>query len=617
MTDAQASNLAEVSALSGRIFGGCYRVETAIGKGGMSVVYRAVHLPTKQVVALKVMSAGLGADEKKVLRFEQEARASTSLQHPSIIRVLDYGRSADGLLFIAMELLSGRTLGQRLKEDGPLSISDACRVLKVTCDALAVAHEMGIIHRDLKPENIFLVEDAGSQEAAQIKLLDFGIAKVTGHNELETLTETGFICGTPLYISPEQSLGMPLDGRADLYSVGVLLFELIAGGTPFVADTPIALVMKHIHNEAPCLRDVNSSVQSPSALDDLVQRLLAKDRDNRPVSAVQVAKELDALARECEAIPAAAPISLRRSIETKLPRTTPAGLDHGDVQLGTGMGDRTMVELPRFDLAYASEPSSSTSEMSLEEIDAMRRLTQGGALAVSSVSDTHPVERPDWKSTTSRQVPSYAGSPKPKGSMLGGLIAFSMISLIVAGGVLAWVMSRGEIPGQQSMSQDGSSVDLGDQQALPTDASVNRPPALRKPAAEEAAAIPPVKRFTEAPSTPFERRVLELKATPAAPTGVALPIRKVVTIRSVPSAAKVVIRGQVVGSTPYAFEVTSDTPETTVIVSVKGYLPQSWRYDPKMGIAPEQEKVTLVLRTTGPSKIRKTRMKRKRVRWEE
>ena len=129
--------------------------------------------------------------------------------------------------------------------------------------------------------------------------------------------------------------------------------------------------------------------------------------------------------------------------------------------------------------------------------------------------------------------------------------------------------------------------------------------------------MPSVIRFTEAPSTALERRVLELKATPAAPTGVALPIRKVVTIRSVPSAAKVVIRGQAVGFTPYAFQVTSDTPETTVIVSVKGYLPQSWRYDPKMGIAPEQEKVTLVLRTTVPSKNRKARVKRKKVRWEE
>ena len=238
--------------LIGVVFDDRYEITDMVGQGGMATVYRAIHRRLDKVVALKVMSREVTHEEKQIKRFTQEAKSCSRLQHPNIIRVFDYGQSGDGLFFIAMELLEGPTLAEVIRNQFPISGQRACLMMKQVCDSLEAAHDQGIIHRDLKPDNIMLSNADGKDDF--VKILDFGIAKVVNESTHETLTQTGYICGTPLYISPEQSLGKQLDGRADIYSVGVILFELLAGRQPFVADTAIALVMKHIHDTPPRVR---------------------------------------------------------------------------------------------------------------------------------------------------------------------------------------------------------------------------------------------------------------------------------------------------------------------------------------------------------------------------
>ena len=603
----------ELTSLTGRVFGGRYRVEEAIGRGGMSVVYRAIHLQTEATVALKIMTGALGSDEKKRLRFEQEAHASARLDHPSIIRVLDYGRSEDDLLFIAMELLTGCTLGQWLKAKGPLSLSDACHLMQQTCNALEVAHDLGVIHRDLKPDNIFLINaDDDDNPFSSIKLLDFGIAKVAGQTDVETLTETGFICGTPLYISPEQALGMPLDGRSDLYAVGVLLFQLITGRTPFHADTPIALVMKHIHNAPPSFESVNPSASVPAQLDDLIQSLLAKNREQRPASARMVGDLLSGMAEVYADIPAAVSSDLPVVTSSHLPKEAPRGLYVDSMQLGTGAVDQTRDDLPEF------ADSPATTALAVEEIERMRAITAsqmalGTEANATQALEAEKIERMRNISSLHRQIgtDSKVSGGLPNGvegqsQRLGWFAGALFTAVVAAFSVVFWMSEGAQPPSPLTMTPQVQPA-----VSIPAAAAAGPGSVLDtgriEPVSKRTAAIKHVRRI---------RQRLELRAQPAAPPTAAVPNRRAIQILSVPTKASVIVRGTVVGNTPYKFDVEGSTPETTLIVSRKGYLPQSWRYDPQFGLAPEQKQVTLVLERD--SRARKKRKRaRKKIRWEE
>jgi serine/threonine protein kinase len=289
----EGGEVPDTGRLIGQVFAGRYRLEELVGRGGMGHVFRATHLTMNKVVALKVLSSEMAVDPENVARFEREAAAASELRHPNTIHMFDFGTSDRGELFLGMEFLEGRTLAKCLEEDGPFSPARACRVFRQLMESLEEAHSKDIIHRDLKPENVFLTDYHRSGDF--VKVLDFGIAKFRRTDQIkQTLTRTGFVCGTPQYLAPEQGLGTAVSPATDLYSAGVVLFELLTGMPPFTGDDPVSLVMKHIH-EAPPRIPAEVRVNLPDGLSALLRELLEKDPRRRPRSATQVVERLDAL----------------------------------------------------------------------------------------------------------------------------------------------------------------------------------------------------------------------------------------------------------------------------------------------------------------------------------
>lgn len=258
-----------------------YEVVAQIATGGMGVIYKARQKLLDRYVALKVLPRELSNDPDTERRFFNEARAISQLRHPHIVTLFDFGRTADRKLFIAMEYVKGEPLAEHISTR-PLPLASTVRIADQVLDALEEAHRMGIVHRDIKPDNVMLEVRGGR---VHVRLLDFGIAK----SELDTArhTKTGIVFGTPEYISPEQVLGEPLDHRADLYAVGLLLFEMLSGQRPF-GGSGTAIAYKHAHDPIPSLLERFPDLPVPAALDALVYRLMSKSPDERPSTAADV-----------------------------------------------------------------------------------------------------------------------------------------------------------------------------------------------------------------------------------------------------------------------------------------------------------------------------------------
>jgi serine/threonine-protein kinase len=283
--------------LLGTTLAGRFTILARIGSGSMGSVYRARQAAVGRDVALKIVRRDRAYDPETKARFEREARAVSLLKSPHTVTAFDFGEAEDGSWFLALEMLEGETLGERLRRERRLHWSDALRFASDALRSLAEAHAQGIIHRDLKPDNLFLArvhDPSGDREIC--KILDFGIAKWVNDEEapvdqLETLAGTVF--GTPRYMSPEQAQGAPLDARSDLYSLGVLLFQMLAGRAPFVDDDAVVVMAKHIKNAPPELEEAAPGVEIPLALEAVVRRTLEKLPENRPATAEQMLNELE------------------------------------------------------------------------------------------------------------------------------------------------------------------------------------------------------------------------------------------------------------------------------------------------------------------------------------
>lgn len=264
--------------LIGRTVGGAYLLQELVGVGGMGRVYRAEQNMLGRTVAVKVIHPHLLGDDQTVARFYNEARAASRLNHPDSVSIIDFGRTEDGILYLVMEHLAGKDLAHILAEEGPLPFPRICRVLRHILSALGEAHALGVVHRDLKPENVICQKVRRGAE--QVKVVDFGLAHIVGPGGT-AITTPGLVCGTPDYMSPEQGRGETVDGRGDLYSVGVVLFEMLTDRLPYEDDTPTKVVFKHIHDKIPDPREVAPHRHIPDTLAEICLRSLAKKADDR------------------------------------------------------------------------------------------------------------------------------------------------------------------------------------------------------------------------------------------------------------------------------------------------------------------------------------------------
>jgi serine/threonine protein kinase len=256
---------------------GDFQLEKKIGQGGMGEVYKARQISLDRPVAVKVLTRGLASQPGFVERFQREAKAAANIVHPHVIQIYAYGID-NGTPYFAMEYVEGEDLQQRMRRVKRLPIEEIIDTMIAVASALGAAHEKNLIHRDVKPSNVMI------DRQGNVKVMDFGLAKAASSDG--SLTQSGVIMGTPNYLSPEQGRGDPIDGRADLYSLGVVMYELFAGDLPFRADTPAGLIFKHVYEEAPSLRQRNASV--PPFVEEIVHKLLKKD----PADRYQSGKEL-------------------------------------------------------------------------------------------------------------------------------------------------------------------------------------------------------------------------------------------------------------------------------------------------------------------------------------
>ena len=267
--------------LEGKRLADRFDVGEIVATGGMGTVYRATQLGLGRAVALKVLRQHSAWDRDTVQRFHREAKTMSLLVHPNTVRVIDFGETPEGLLFLAMEYLEGRTLSQAIR-DRELGVQDAVDITAQILSSLKEAHDKGVIHRDLKPDNIFLTEDPASDEPL-VKVLDFGIAKIVGGDiSVDALeTQAGTVFGTPKYMSPEQAQGHELDGRSDLYAVGALLYAMLTGSPPFDDPDAVVVMAQHIRKMPVSPRQRVPSAPIPPALDRVVMKALAKSPEDR------------------------------------------------------------------------------------------------------------------------------------------------------------------------------------------------------------------------------------------------------------------------------------------------------------------------------------------------
>jgi serine/threonine protein kinase len=381
-----------------------YRVDGFLGEGAMGAVYRVEDVKTHEPRALKVLHASMSSQREAVARFEREAIAAGKIAHRNVAAATDFGRMPDGSFFMVLEFVAGRSLRTELY-DGPLEPRRAIRIMQGAVAGVAAAHAKGIVHRDLKPENIMLVEHDGDHDF--VKVLDFGIAKVTdvrsaGHgNVAQTLTKAGTVIGTPDYMSPEQALGRAVDVRSDLYSLGVVLYELLTGSAPFRGGAA-TLLRQQVMDLPPPLPDEVIEHGDP-LLAEMLRKLLAKKPDDRFQTAAELMAVLDTVSGTLATKGIVDDFGLRgrggrkiasvlRRIVRHLPRSSVARLTGGRVAIVLGLLLASMVAAVIFALGGSSESDTAPSRSSSPSTAASSpaRVPGRGPSAVSAPARTQP-----------------------------------------------------------------------------------------------------------------------------------------------------------------------------------------------------------------------------------
>lgn len=354
----------------GTIIADRYRIDALLGEGGMGKVYAAEHVLMRKRLAVKVLHRELTTVPEVVARFEREAMAAANIDHPNVAAATDFGKLPDGSVFLVLEYVEGRNLRDEIAQ-GPLGIERAVSIARQIASALASAHTLNIVHRDLKPENVMLVSKA--TEPDFVKVLDFGIAKVPiGENATfpgKAITKIGMVFGTPEYMSPEQALGQTVDGRADLYALGVIFYEMLAGLRPYSSNNQVGILGQQLSKPIPSLGERAPGISIPPAVEQVVRTLLEREAADRYQTAELVVAALEGLlglpvagaprlfTQLSGSIPAPlAPPSGPQSSQPQLDEPTSANPSVANPQL-------TSPRLPSFELSGYIDPSSNNSAL--------------------------------------------------------------------------------------------------------------------------------------------------------------------------------------------------------------------------------------------------------------
>jgi serine/threonine protein kinase len=315
------------SDIIGREIAGRYKIVAKLGEGGMGAVYRGEQLSLKRAVAVKLLRPELSADPMLLRRFNAEAEAVAKLGHPNTVNIYDFGQDSDGALFIAMEFIEGRSLRSAIAKEGPFSARRALTIASQIAASLSDAHARSIVHRDLKPDNVML-QDRGRQRDI-VRVLDFGIAKLRDDSRAtqQAMTQAGDMLGTPQYMAPEQIRGTAVDGRADIYALGCIIYEMVTGAMPYEAPTVMAMLSKHLLEQAVAPSTRRPDLTLPPAIDQLVMSAMAKEPSARPATmdayAEHIAAMLDMLPADPNRSAGMTPMSAQQAAAPPAPTPSP------------------------------------------------------------------------------------------------------------------------------------------------------------------------------------------------------------------------------------------------------------------------------------------------------
>ncbi|MEQ9496916.1 MAG: serine/threonine-protein kinase [Deltaproteobacteria bacterium] len=571
--------------LVGQLLAGKYKIIKKIGEGGMGSVYIATQEPIDRKVAVKVLLGKLAEDEIAVKRFEQEARAISKMQHPNTVTIYDFGHTAeedDERLYIVMEYLKGRTLTQLLRKEKVINPIRAAKIMRQVCASLSDAHAAGIIHRDLKPDNIFLTEVGGDPD--WVKVLDFGVAKLADSEGAGTLTQTGMIFGTPKYMSPEQAEGRPIDYRADIYALGVVMYELLVGRPPFVADTPVGLLLKHISEPPAPFAKIRPDLTIDPRIEAIVMKSLDKRPDGRQQAVSDLAAELEMFERTAsgpvylpgtgthptpgvgglptEVVPGQNPSNPFTPSGLQSPNAVPSHLSLGGQPATQHMTGGTQAAEH---MTQQQQPGSAQ----YQSADAMATAAQGampGSVQMTAPGLTHPTPAMGGAVETLGGISHEISGPFP------GHQKKSSRSPLLLGGV-GLLVAAVALAGFAFISQEEEAATVAPI-AAPDKKTPPPPPAVApedpKDPDEAVVAKDPDPEPDKNPSR--DRRPRRPRASPPPPPPPPAPSRTVrFDFTSEPAGALVTLNGQEQGRTPFHVDYPRGEDVLTFVFAKDGY----------------------------------------------
>ncbi len=503
---------------------GAYRLLHQIGEGGMGAVWLAEHAALGRRAAIKLLHPAFSGDAGVVTRFFNEARAATQIADPGIVQIFDFGHDAGGHAYIAMELLEGEALDQRLHRLGRLPVPDAGRIMRQVASSLGAAHARNIVHRDLKPENVFLVRDPEVPGGERAKVLDFGIAKLID-DPSGTKTQANAVMGTPVYMSPEQCRGAGgIDARSDVYSLGCVLFTLLAGRPPFEGDAPGELLVAHLTRPAPPVTSVAPHV--PASIEALIARCLDKDPAARFQNGTELAGALGSLLTSITGSGLPADVHIATAATAIVPGTTTLGGSAAQVTAPVASRPRATrwlaggVAIAAIGAAIAvlalrqpAEPTEPVGTVATSEPGALRADVPAAAAApsLSAPPTPPPAPAPAPAAPPAPAVLTIALATQPPGAQVfvgdddtpRGVTPLHLELAATRAPVDVRVTRRGYVP--RTVVIDGTSSDLTLVLEKQTHRVRRRPPARATSPSPATAGTPDGEGHTDDTLNPFAR----------------------------------------------------------------------------------------------------------------